>query len=224
MAVSNTEQVRDGTRKRPGRRTATEVRELLISSARELFSTQGYAGTSTRDIARVADVSEALLFRHFGTKAKLFEKAILEPFDEFLSGYVKAWGDRSASPHSPDVPSRQFIDGLYRVLRQNRELVMAALAAHAFEDDVAKDVGGTDSSLAQMLEQVEDIVHQEADYFGFRGLDIPVTTRVAFAMVMGMAVFNEWLFPPGKRKPSEARVIEEMTAFLVHGVGHRPPQ
>ena len=63
----------------------------------------------------------------------------------------------------------------------------------------------------------------ESEFFGFSGLDVPVTTRVAFSMVIGMAVFDEWMFPAGKRHPSEARVIEEMVAVLIHGVAHRPP-
>lgn len=38
----------------------------------QLFAKQGFSGTSTREIARLADVNEATLFRHFATKQELF--------------------------------------------------------------------------------------------------------------------------------------------------------
>jgi AcrR family transcriptional regulator len=38
----------------------------------QLFARQGYHGTSTREIARLADVSENTIFRHFDRKEDLF--------------------------------------------------------------------------------------------------------------------------------------------------------
>src|SRR5438067_9232027 len=90
-------------RSKPGtRRGPDEVRRLLLESARSLFAAKGYAGASTRDIAVKAGVSEALLFRHFGTKAKLFERAILDPINEFIHDYVEQWRARTAADHTPE--------------------------------------------------------------------------------------------------------------------------
>jgi AcrR family transcriptional regulator len=63
-------------------------RRLLLESARALFAERGYAGTSTREIARAASVTEPMIFRHFGSKAKLFEEAVLAPFNTFVSDYI----------------------------------------------------------------------------------------------------------------------------------------
>ena len=49
--------------------------ERLVEAAVQLFSRQGYSGTSTREVALVADVNEASLFRHF-TKEDLFWAAL----------------------------------------------------------------------------------------------------------------------------------------------------
>lgn len=211
---------RDGSRKRRGRRSAIEVRELLLAAARELFSKQGYANTSTRDIARLADVSETLLFRHFGTKAALFEKAILEPFNQFITSYVSEWEDVQTE-HSAESPSRAYIVGLYTFLGTHRDLVMALLTANAYEVGVAADVTTRESALSAMLDRLTKVVAQEAAHFGYLGIDIPVTIRAAFAMVMGVAVFDDWLFPAGRRRPSEARIINEMVTFFLHGIVHR---
>jgi AcrR family transcriptional regulator len=46
--------------------------DKIILAAGKLFAHQGYHGTSTREIARLADVSENTLFRHFENKEELF--------------------------------------------------------------------------------------------------------------------------------------------------------
>lgn len=52
-------------------RGAAETRDRLLNAAIEVFSTEGYVGATTREIARVADVSEVTLFRHFQSKEQL---------------------------------------------------------------------------------------------------------------------------------------------------------
>ena len=46
--------------------------DKILNSAVQLFARQGYHGTSTREIARLADVSENTIFRHFDRKEDLF--------------------------------------------------------------------------------------------------------------------------------------------------------
>ena len=56
--------------KKTAGRSVTEVR--IIEAAVQLFSRRGYKGTSTREIAHLAEVNEATLFRCFVRKADLF--------------------------------------------------------------------------------------------------------------------------------------------------------
>ncbi len=52
------------------------TRDRIIEAAYTLFSEKGYHGTSTREIAKAASVSEVTLFRNFGSKELLFEKVL----------------------------------------------------------------------------------------------------------------------------------------------------
>ena len=54
-------------------RSVVEVR--IIEASVQLFAQRGFKGTSTRQIAHLADVSEATLFRHFPRKTRLFWEA-----------------------------------------------------------------------------------------------------------------------------------------------------
>src|SRR5215469_7813336 len=53
-----------------------ERRKAIVAAAVPLFARRGFAGTTTKEIAEAAGVSEALLFRHFPTKAALYEEIL----------------------------------------------------------------------------------------------------------------------------------------------------
>ena len=205
--------------KKPGasRRAPDEVRRLLLESARSLFAAKGYAGASTRDIATQAGVSEALLFRHFGTKAKLFERAILDPINDFIHQYVEQWRARTAADHTPEGISFAYVDGFYRLLSENRELVLALVTAQAYES--IKELNEA-SPLSRLMDELEQVASREAELRGFK-FDVHISTRLVAGMVMSMALLDEWLFPSGKRRPSRQRIVNEMVAFMLHGLAHR---
>lgn len=194
------------------RRTPQEVRELLLGAARSTFAARGYARSSTREIADAAGVSEALLFRHFGSKANLFELAVLGPFHGFMEAYVDSRPDNNDGPPPPEVPSRDYIESLYDILTANRELVMALLAARAYEVDLTAT-----PELSDALDRLEGMVETELAQRGMTDVDVPVTIRVTFAMVVALAVFQDWLFPP-ERRPTRPQIIDEMVQFMVHGL------
>ncbi len=50
--------------------------DKILQAAGQLFARQGYYATTTREIARLAEVSENTLFRHFENKEDLFWAAL----------------------------------------------------------------------------------------------------------------------------------------------------
>src|SRR4030067_3517263 len=64
-------------RKRSGRMTAEERRDLIVRTAIDLFARQGFRGTRVKDIADKMGTSDALIFQHFPTKRELYD-AILD--------------------------------------------------------------------------------------------------------------------------------------------------
>jgi AcrR family transcriptional regulator len=59
--------------KKPATRLTSEERKAaIIKAVRQAFAEKGFHGTTTRELARAAGVSEALLFKHFPTKESLF--------------------------------------------------------------------------------------------------------------------------------------------------------
>lgn len=75
----------------PGKRMSAENRRRQIARvAMRLFAQKGFTGTTTKEIAGQAGISEAIIFRHFATKQELYaaildEKSIENEEDAFWS-------------------------------------------------------------------------------------------------------------------------------------------
>src|SRR5262249_10533847 len=114
------------------RRSGDEVRARLLAAGRDVFAERGYAGASTREIARRAEVGGVLLFRHFGNKAGLFDEAVLDPFEKFVDEWVRRWAQHGGlRGESLEEISADYVELLYGFFDDNRQLVTALLAARA---------------------------------------------------------------------------------------------
>jgi AcrR family transcriptional regulator len=57
--------------------SSEERRAAIIKAVRRLFADKGFHGTTTRELAEAAGVSEALLFKHFPNKEALYSAMLL---------------------------------------------------------------------------------------------------------------------------------------------------
>lgn len=51
-------------------------RQLILGAAKRCFARHGYNGTTTKSVAAAAAISEALLFKHFSSKAALYAEIL----------------------------------------------------------------------------------------------------------------------------------------------------
>jgi AcrR family transcriptional regulator len=118
----------------------------IVETALRLFSSEGYLGATTREIAREAGVAEVTLFRHFPSKEKLFEETLktnsfLPELRELLPEVMDMPYERALT-----VIAKRFLDTLVR----RKEIITIMQAEmqrypqkihkifHAFADEVFK--------------------------------------------------------------------------------------
>lgn len=70
-------------------------RRQVLQIAAEEFAENGLHGASTEAIARRAEITQAYVFRIFGTKKALFLQVVAEAFDRMTDGMCAAAGDQS---------------------------------------------------------------------------------------------------------------------------------
>jgi AcrR family transcriptional regulator len=98
------------------RRAPGEKREQIAAAAAALFAELGYAGATTARIAERADVSEGIVFHHFGSKRDLFRSVVADYGREFVRAMFG--DDPAAEPASP----RQAIAAGFAFVRDHQEL------------------------------------------------------------------------------------------------------
>jgi AcrR family transcriptional regulator len=211
--------VADDGDKKATRRRRGEPRRLLLEAARDLFSAQGYSGTSTREIAERAGVSETLMFRYFGSKVGLFREALVSPFVEFVEDFNAKWQAGSNANLDEEELSRRFIGDLFDLFRKNRGLVVMLWAADAQSGSELAEAGVFDEINEELRVLVEigtaESVRRQGRALGRQDL----ATRSTLAMVAGMAVFGESFY--GKKPPARKDIVEELTQAVLHGHLHR---
>lgn len=197
------------------RMAATDRRAQLLDVAIDLFARKGFAGTTTREIASAAGVTEAIIFRHFATKQDLY-KAILDSRVESPNGQDWFNGFRQHMDNNDD-------EGLFRalltaIIRSKREdtrferlLLHAALEGHELavmhHQQCAMPVG------AQLMEYVARRQQEGA----LRNFD---PKAVIFA-VAGIAQFyanQKYLHRSAEIPLSDEAVVEAFLGILLKGL------
>ena len=190
-----------------------ERRRLIIESAAKLFSQHGFRGTTTREVAKAAGVSEATVFKHFATKEDLYG-AIIE---------TKAQTQQVLGVIGPLAEARDDA-GLLRTLATEliertqsdptlmRLIFFSALEGHALADLFFRQrVQTLDVFLGRYI---ADRVAAGA----FRPAD-PLQTAWNF---IGMVTFHVLLHELFGQKPpphlTRERAVEEMVTTFLQGV------
>jgi AcrR family transcriptional regulator len=75
--------------------TAAERRAQILAIAAEEFAIGGLHGTSTEAIARRAEITQAYVFRLFGSKKNLFIQVVTAAFDQLVERMEAAAGDKT---------------------------------------------------------------------------------------------------------------------------------
>ncbi len=198
------------------------ARARTLAAAHQLFTKNGYRATTTKEICLLAGIAEPTLYRHFGSKADLFEMTVMEPFTEFIDGWIASWREFSAESSVHDL-AESLVSGLFRLVRQDRRLFQELMEARA---DPKNDLHGSavaiSTRIRQGLRAVQEVGLEIADERHLAHLDPPATISSVAAMVIGMVMLEDWIVPAGVRRPSQARMIQEMTMMVTHGITGRP--
>ena len=191
--------------KRRQRRSSAEVRSRIQSAAVAVFAERGYGNATTREIACRAEVAEPVIFRIYPTKQALFDAAVLQPFEEFISAYMTRWLAAPAPGGNPEEVLQQFVEELHDLVRQNRQLV-AALASS----------GSLTVRTQPVLAKLEKMGTVIAETHGLV-FDPKLSVRIAAVMVVAVTLLEDELFDG-----TGNRLVAEMVRMLVGAARYIP--
>ncbi len=189
-------------------------RENLLAAAIELFAARGYRGTTTRDIAAAAGVTERTLFRQFPSKAALFREAVVGPVEKFFADFRDSWAAHPRGSRSSETEIREFFGNLRVVLEGERALLQAFLAAMSVDE--ADELGDLRMAFRPVIESLVEIFAIEADI-----RDWPLDSGIAVRLIIGMAfsatVHRDWLFTDAQLGDFD-RLVDQLTQMTLWGL------
>jgi TetR/AcrR family transcriptional regulator len=114
--------------------SGTDRRAQLLDSALEVFSRKGFEGTTTKEVAAAAGVTEAIIFRHFPTKQALYT-AVLDHHVESSDlqdwlAEIKGWMEQNNDEEVLRSIARVILKSYRSDTRYERVLLFAALEGH----------------------------------------------------------------------------------------------
>jgi TetR/AcrR family transcriptional regulator len=197
------------------RLSAIARREQLIQVAIDLFSRKGFKGTTTREIAAAAGVTEAIIFRHFETKEHLYTAII----------------DRKVN--SPDTA--EWIAALRSAMDRDddeaviRQLIGAIISMHKKDPKFERlmqyaALEGNEIALRHMRQVTASIVDVFRSYFLRRqkqGHLRPFGPDAALMAIIGLArhyALGKYVHELKEQCLSDSQALESFTRIAMDGL------
>ncbi|GIF49573.1 TetR family transcriptional regulator [Asanoa ferruginea] len=151
------------------RLTAAERSVQLIDAAIIAFAKGGYAGTSTDDIARLAEVSQPYVIRLFGSKKALFITVI-----EHVSGRIQE-AFREAAPAS-GAQLADLANGFDKLLAERYLLpvLLHGFAAANADEEIGRTARGCYGNIYTLVRGLTGVTDGEARDFMSTGMLLTV--------------------------------------------------
>ncbi len=138
-----------------------ERRALILQSAKRVFARSTYAEASTSDLARESEVTEPMLYKHFGSKKGLF----LAVMGEFSARFLDMLRERIARRAEVDV-----LDALTHVIDDYRAAIKAdpetqrihfQAVTESRDPEIARCVGKHNHAVYEIIRQLVERARQE---------------------------------------------------------------
>src|SRR3546814_165382 len=132
------------------RRSAQDLRERIVQAATQEFKRRGYAGTTTATIARKADVTEAQLFRYFGSKSKLFGETVFKPLNQHFLQFIEQHMPDGAAHDGRRERTQLYTSELQHFISRNSEVMISLVVAQYYDTGAAPGVGKVKTAEARV--------------------------------------------------------------------------
>ena len=158
---------------------ANERRAEIIASAIDLFAQKGFRGTTTREIAAAAGVSEPVIYQHFATKSELYTAIVDHMIDDLQSKAPEFDKLREAATTEQffNWLGMQILDWFSEGGRRSRLLFYSALEGHELARIWHEKATGLVHS------HLEPVIQAQLDQGLFRNIPARVATQAFVGMV-----------------------------------------
>jgi AcrR family transcriptional regulator len=190
----------------------SEVRARIVKAAVALFSRQGFHGTTAREIARLADVSEVTVFRHFERKDDIFWTALQSCFSS-IKPRLTLLG-RSSETETPQVMLPEIVCLLVDVVTFTPELMrliaVALLELRGPAEEVCRE------NLTPLFTAISDYLAKNIESGKVRNLNPAIVTAAIALTVIAQPELSRLVKGIPFSQLGGREAIDEYSAFWLN--------
>jgi len=198
---------------------APERRALILDEARRAFSKHGFEATRTQDIARAAQVSEALVYRHFASKQALY-RAVLRRIIRDQNANYDIVGLHDITPRGLIINLRTYFrmvvgDGPENAREGFRLLLASATGDTTFASLIYRRAN------RMMNGRVRQALTRAHECGDIRGKVLDVRNTSMFTEHVG-TMMNTLIAMPSQGRPysgDQEKVVDDAVWFCCRGLG-----
>jgi AcrR family transcriptional regulator len=206
-----------GGRPKDGLPSRRDRREDILKASLHLFAEKGFHGTSMRDIAREADITEGLIYHYFADKRDLFRAIIEEHSFLPLLRTLPQLAEQLDLRGLLIVLARGFFD----VLKQNTDLSRLLLQeVQVFpEEKEAFFVDAVGESIGELARILDQRMSEKAR----TQVDPEVAARIFFNSLLAFFVEQEILGGKHMLPADEQSYVDHLVDMFVKRLGSGKP-
>jgi len=203
------------------RMSCEERKCRILEAVRRIFSRKGLEGTTTRELAKEAGVSEALLYKHYPSKEALYQ-AMLESCDGEFMGEVKKITSLESSTSTLVTLIHFMVAALLRRRVPEVEIRLRLYLQSILGDgEFARLIIKQKQEDCSVISKIADCIQAATRAGDMDPSPIPAALRALLADRLAFMLVSEHL----PEKPaidfgvSKDKLIENAVWFILRGVG-----
>jgi AcrR family transcriptional regulator len=186
-------------------------RSRILKAAQRLFATQGFDGTTTRDLAQAAGVAEGTLFRHFANKKAILIEVATQGWVEILTDLLTELSEMASYKAVAQVMRRRMWN-----FQKNADMMRVCFMEAQFHPDLR------DRIQFEVIAKMTDVAEAFFQTAMEKGIYRPMNTKVVAQVFLGMFAIagfsHKTLMEPEASPQQMQEMAEGLADIFLNGV------
>ncbi|MDB9539984.1 TetR/AcrR family transcriptional regulator [Anabaenopsis tanganyikae CS-531] len=188
-----------------------QTRTRILESAQKLFASQGFDGTTTRDLAQAAGVAEGTLFRHFPNKKSILVEVATSGWVDILTDLLTELSEMGSYKAIAQVMRRRMWN-----LHKNVDMMRVCFMEVQFHPDLRDRI--QEEVIDKMTGVAEAFFQTAMDKGIYRQTDAKLVAKVFLGMFAIAGFSNNTVIAPDASPQEMQQMAEGLADIFLNGV------
>ena len=188
-----------------------QTRDRILQAARKLFAAQGFDGTTTRDLAKAANVAEGTLFRHFSNKKAILIEVATAGWVDILTDLLTELSEMASYKAVAQVMRRRMWN-----MKKNAEMMRVCFMEAQFHPDLRDRIQV--EVIDKMTDVAEAFFQTAMDKGIYRQMDAKLVAKVFLGMFAIAGFSQDTLIHPDASAQEIQQMAEGLAEIFLNGV------